>query len=50
MSRVAINGLRRIGVTQVVDDLVRIMSCHDNEWGYASPMIQETETIAAGGR
>jgi glyceraldehyde 3-phosphate dehydrogenase len=37
-----------LGLTQVVDgDLVKVMSWYDNEWGYASQMIQEAPAIAA---
>jgi glyceraldehyde 3-phosphate dehydrogenase len=34
-------------MTQVVDDdLVKIMSWYDNEWGYSSQLVREIESIA----
>jgi glyceraldehyde 3-phosphate dehydrogenase len=40
-----------LGLTQVVDgDLLKIMSWYDNEWGYASQMIREAQTIASEAR
>ena len=36
-----------LGMTQVVDnDLVKVMSWYDNEWGYANQMIREAVRIA----
>ena len=34
-------------MTQVVDgDLVKVMSWHDNEWGYASQMVRQAVSMA----
>jgi glyceraldehyde 3-phosphate dehydrogenase len=36
-----------LGMTQVVaDDLVKVMSWYDNEWGYSSQLVREAVRIA----
>jgi glyceraldehyde 3-phosphate dehydrogenase len=40
-----------LGLTRVIDgDLLKVMSWYDNEWGYASQMVREAQTIGARDR
>jgi glyceraldehyde 3-phosphate dehydrogenase len=36
-----------LGMTQIVgDDLLKVMSWYDNEWGYSSQLVREALRIA----